>query len=234
MFFHLFDFYFLSILSANHSFVCPLISPKTLPSLEPKVSSLPSSLTSNFFQEFPLSALDFEMGYFFLLDTLGSLAIFRQKFDVPGDVEVAYCHESEISLHKGQGTAFFPLMAVLKGGVRFPVDPLVVSTLRYYGLCPDQLPPNFYRVVSYISRLNHTFDLQLDHHDINHMYSLCGNKSSNYYLKTRDNQVQLISCLPNSNRNLTGEFVRVRGNWCAGEIPCPLSRHEVGSYRSLI
>ena len=139
--------------------MCLLISPETLPSLKPKVSFLPSSFTSNFFLEFPLSVLDFEMGYSFLLDTPASLAIFRQKFDIPGDVEVAYCHESEIALHRGQGTAFFPLMAVLEGGVRFPVDPLVVSTLRYYGLCSDQLPPNFYRVVSCVSRLNHTFDL---------------------------------------------------------------------------
>ena len=173
------------------------------------------------------------MDYSFLLDTPTSLAIFRQKFDIPGDVEVAYCHESEITLHRGHGTTFFPLMAVLEGGVRFPMDPLVVSTLRYYELCPDQVPPNFYRLVSCISRLNHTFDLQLDHHDINHMYSLCWNKTSNYYLKTRDNWVWLISCLPDSNRNSAGEFVQVCGNWCAGEIPCPLSRREVGSYRSL-
>ena len=170
------------------------------------------------------------MGYSFLLDTPASLAIFRQKFDIPGDVEVAYSHESEIALHRGQGTAFFPLMAVLEGGVRFFVDPFVVTTLRYYGLCLDQLPPNFYRVVSCVSRLNHTFDLQLDHHDINHMYSLCGNKSSNYYLKTRDNRVWLISYLPDSNRNSAKEFVQVHGNWCAGEIPCPLSCREVGSY----
>ena len=126
--------------------------------------------------------------------------------------------------------AFFPLMAVLEDRVRFPVDPLMVSTLRYYGLCPDQLPPNFYRVVSCVSRLNHTFDLQLDDHDINHMYSLCGNKSSNYYLKTRDNRVRLISYMPDSNRNSAGEFVRVRNNWCTGEIPYPLLCREVGSY----
>ena len=163
------------------------------------------------------------MGYSFLLDTPASLAIFRQKFDIPGDVEVAYCHESEIALHRGHGTVFFPLMAVLGGGVRFPMDPLLVNTLRYYGLCLDQLPPNFYQVVSCVSRLNHIFDLQLDYHDINHMYSLCGNKTSNYYLKNRDNWVRLISCLPNSNRNSTGEFVWVCGNWFAGEIPCPLS-----------
>ena len=103
-------------------------------------------------------------------------------------------------------------MAVLEGGVRFPVDPLLTNTLRYYGLCPDQLPPNFYRVVSCVSRLNHTFDLQLNHHDINHMYSLCGNKTSNYYLKTRDSRVWLISYLLDLNRNSAGEFVRVHGN----------------------
>ena len=159
--------------------------------------------------------------------------IWCQQFDIPGDVEVAYYHESEIALHRGHGTTFFPIMAVLEGGVRFPVDPLVVSTLRYYGLCPDQLPPNFYWVVCCVSRLNHTFDLQLDHYDINHMYSLCGNKTSNYYLKTRDNWVRLISCLPYSNRNSAREFVQVHDNWCAEEIPCPLSGREVGSYRSL-
>ena len=170
------------------------------------------------------------MGFAFLLDTLVSLATFRQKFDILDDVEVAYCHESKIALHRGRGTTFFPLMAILEGGVRFPMDPLLVNTLRYYGLCLDQLPPNFYRVVSCVSRLNHTFDLQLDHHDINHMYSLCGNKNTKYYLKVKDTRVRLISCLPDSNRNSAKEFVRVCGNWFVGEIRCPLSRCEVGSY----
>ena len=132
--------------------------------------------------------------------------------------------------HRGHGTAFFPLMAILEGGVKFPMDPLLINTLRYYGLCLDQLPPNFYQGVSCVSRLNHTFDLQLDHHDINHMYSLYGNKTSNYYLKTRDNQVRIISCLPDLNKNLVGEFVWVRDNWFAGEVPCPLSQYEVGLY----
>ena len=170
------------------------------------------------------------MGYAFLLNTEASIATFRRKFDIPNDVEVAYCHESEIVLHKGANTAFFPLMAILEGGVRFPMDPLLLNTLRYYGLCPDQLPPNFYRVVSCVSRLNQTFSLKLDHHDINHMYSLCGNKKTNYYLKVRDIRVWLISCLPDSNRNSAGEFVWVLGNWLAGEISCLLSRCEVGLY----
>ena len=66
------------------------------------------------------------------------------------------------------------------------MNPLLLNTLRFYGLCPDQLPYNFYPVVSCISRLNQIYGLQLNHHDINFMYRLCGNLKSNYYLKARD------------------------------------------------
>ena len=74
-------------------------------------------------------------------------------------------------------------MAILDGAIRFLVDPLVIGTLRFYDLCLDQLPPNFFRAVSCVSRLNQLFDLQLDHHDINFMYSLCDNIGSDYYFK---------------------------------------------------
>ena len=85
-------------------------------------------------------------------------------------------------------------MAILEGGVRFPVSPLLLNTLRFYGLSPEQLPPNFYRVVSCIDRLNQLYGLELNHHDINYMYSLCGTKTTHYYLKFRDYRVRLISC----------------------------------------
>ena len=152
------------------------------------------------------------MSFAYPLNAEAPLAAFRQSFRVPDDVEMAYCHESEIALHRGAGMAFFPLMSVLEGGIRFPIDPLLLNTLRYYGLSPDQLPPNFYRVVSCVGRLNQTFGLQLDHHNVNHMYSLYGKKKSNYYLKTRDTRVRLISCLPDSNGNSAEEYIRLRGN----------------------
>ena len=154
------------------------------------------------------------MGFSHLLSTEASLANSREVFNILGDVDVAYCHEGDIALHRRSGSniVFFPLMAILEGGVRFPVDPLLLSTLSFYGLCLDQLPPNFYQVVSCVSRLNQIYGLQLNHHDINFMYNLCGNLKSNYYLKVRDVRVQLISCLLDSNRNLAGEYIRVSGN----------------------
>ena len=101
------------------------------------------------------------MGFAHLLNTGASLASFRQTFNIPKDVNVAYCHESEIALYRRSGlsTAFFPLMAILEGGVRFLVSPLLPNTLRFYGLSPEQLPPNFYRVVSCVDRLNQIYGL---------------------------------------------------------------------------
>ena len=94
-------------------------------------------------------------------------------------------------------------MAILERGVRLPVDSLILSTLRFYGLCPDQLPPNFYRVVSCVSCLNQIYGLQLDHHDIKFMYSLCGNIKSDYYLKVRDGSYHAFPTLTETQREST-------------------------------
>ena len=144
------------------------------------------------------------MDFSHCLNTEATLANFRAVYDIFGDVKVTYCHEGDIALQWRFQVVFFPLMAILEGGVRFLVDPLILRTLRFYGLCPDQLHPNFYRVVSCVSRLNYLYRLPLDHHDINFMYTLCSNIRITYYLKVRDVRVRLISCLPDSNRNSTG------------------------------
>ena len=166
------------------------------------------------------------MGYSHLLSFEVSLATFRVAYDIPKYVDIAYCHQGDIEIQRrhGTNTVFFPFMAIIKGGIRFPVNPLVIGTLRFYGLCPDQLPPNFFRVVSCVKRLNQLFGLQLDHHDINFMYNLCSNIESDYYLKTRDNRVWLISCLPDSNRNSSS-------NWLAGELLYAFKSRDVGRFR---
>ena len=46
---------------------------------------------------------------------------------------------------------YVPLMAILEGGVKFPLDPFLFRTLSFYGIRPDQGLANFYRVVSYVS-----------------------------------------------------------------------------------
>ena len=94
------------------------------------------------------------MGYSHLLDTKATLPSFRVAYNIPGDVGIAYCHEGDITLQRRPHVVFFPLIAILEGEVRFPVDPFILNTLRFYVLCPNQLPPNFYQVVSCVSCLN--------------------------------------------------------------------------------
>ena len=79
------------------------------------------------------------MGYSHLLSSDASLTTFRAVYGIPGDVDIAYCHQADIEIqrHRGTNTVFFPLMSILEGGIRFPVDPLVIGTLRFYGLYPD-------------------------------------------------------------------------------------------------
>ena len=85
------------------------------------------------------------MGYSHLLSSEASLATFRAAYNVPEDVDIAYCHEGNIDIQRRHGVnaVFFPLMAILEGGIRFLVDPFVIGTLRFCGLCPDQLPLTF-------------------------------------------------------------------------------------------
>ena len=64
------------------------------------------------------------------------------------------------------------------------------------------------------------------------MYNLYSKETSGYYLKVRNAQVQLISCLPDSNRNSAREFVWVSGNWHANELTCPTSPWDIGWYQS--
>ena len=102
-------------------------------------------------------------------------------------------------------------MSILEGGVRFPIDPLLLRTLSFYGLSPDQCLPNFYRVVNYVGHLNQLYGLSLTHHGIKYLYAIRGSLKNGYYLQTRNTMATLISYLPDSNRNSTGEFVKVNG-----------------------
>lgn len=168
------------------------------------------------------------MGFSHLLRTKVALANFRAEFAIPIDVDV--CQKDNIVLERRPHVVFFPLMPILEGGVRFLVDPLILRTLKFYGMCPDQLPPNFYGVVSSVSRLNNLYGKRLDQHDINFMYSLCDNERSRYYLNVRDTLVRLILCLPNFNRNSAVEFVQVSGNWLANELTYLTSPRDIGRY----
>lgn len=76
-------------------------------------------------------------------------------------MNISYCHEGDIEDQRFSHVVFFPLMLILEGDVRFPVDPLLLRTHSFYGLNPDQCLPNFYRELNCVGRLNQLYCLSL-------------------------------------------------------------------------
>jgi len=93
--------------------------------------------------------------------------------------------------------------------------------LRVHRLAPTQCAPNMFRILGRVDTLNEKMGLNLTHHDVNWVYNLHHLKGQRYYLKTRYPKVRLISCLPNSNKGMTKDFLIVSGEWhdC---FPCPM------------
>ena len=58
-------------------------------------------------------------------------------------------------------------------------------------------------------------NLGLSWHDVVHLYE-CHNLNESYYLKSRSDEVRLISCLPKSNKGLKGNYLIVSGAWHNG------------------
>ena len=163
------------------------------------------------------------MGFAYLVNIVAAIKAFKVKYNIPRDVLIEYCPEGDIEDERMPRVIFILLMTVQEGGVRFSLNPLLLGTLRFYGLNPDQCLLNFYRAVAPVNRLIRLYKLRSTHHDINFLYSCCGNLKNNYYLKVRDPQIRLISYFLDSNKNSQGEFIKVSKNWLTDELTCPTS-----------
>ena len=122
------------------------------------------------------------MGFSYLLKTNADIESFKARFDIRRDVNISYYHEGDIEDQRLPHVVFFPLMSILEGGVRFLVDSLLLRTLSFYRLSPDQCLPNFYRVVNCVGCFNRLYGLSLTHHDINFLYAIRGSLKHRYYL----------------------------------------------------
>ena len=114
------------------------------------------------------------MGFAHLVNTTTATEAFKAKYNIPRGILIKYCLEGNIKDQRVLRVIFIPLMAVLEVGVRFPLEPLLLGTLRFYSLSPDQCLPNFYRVVDCVSQFNRLYKLKLTHDDINFLYRCNG------------------------------------------------------------
>ena len=73
------------------------------------------------------------MGFAHLVNIDATVEAFKAKYNIPWDVFIEYCIEGNIEDQRVPRAIFIPLMAILEGGVRFPLDPLLLGTLGFMG-----------------------------------------------------------------------------------------------------
>jgi len=149
------------------------------------------------------------------VDTPSALETFREGYVIPADVQIRLNDPEDPfdGLYKGQIS--FPLVAVVEGGVRFPVHPLLRACLRLWQLNPNQLMPNAYKIIMGAVELNRILGINLGVHDIEDAYDLCKSTGENrcYYLRGRPKREQFVTELEDSNKHAGDDRLIVSGNW---------------------
>ena len=123
------------------------------------------------------------------VNTPEAMAVFRHVYEIPDDVGLKYVHWSD-ALVPAAGNLLLPVVAIVEGGIRFPMDPLMADFLNYLGLSPSQVNPNVFRIVMGTAVLNRRLGLELGIHDILRTYILHHNtKTEAYSLRDRKSVV---------------------------------------------
>ena len=104
--------------------------------------------------------------------------------------------------------------------MRIPMGIVTRDYLRVHRLASTQCAPNMFRLLGSVDALNEKMGLNITHHDANGVYNLHHLKGQGYYLKTRYLEVKLISFLPDSNKDMTKDFLIISGEWHDG-LPYP-------------
>uniref|UniRef100_A0A2N9IEU7 Uncharacterized protein n=1 Tax=Fagus sylvatica TaxID=28930 RepID=A0A2N9IEU7_FAGSY len=134
------------------------------------------------------------------VNTPEAMAVFWHVYEIPDDVGLKYVHWFD-ALVPAAGDLLLPVVAIVEGGIRFPMDPLMADFLSYLRLSPSQVNPNVFRIVMGTAVLNRRLGLELGIHDILRTYILHHNtKTEAYSLRPRDVDFTLVNGLPDTNR----------------------------------
>ena len=97
-----------------------------------------------------------------------------------------------------------------------PMGRITRDYLFNHRLIPYQCATNLFRVLGCVDVLNEQMGLGLTWHDVVHMYECHKLTGVGYYLKSRFEDIGLISCLPKSNKGIKDDYPIVLGEWSDG------------------
>ena len=119
----------------------------------------------------------------FRLEDPQELVRFRVKYSILDDVKVKPASPVDYGLRRYSiGWMHFPLISVVEGGVRFPLQPLLRECLSTWRLTPCQLRPNGHKVIMGTAKLNEILETHLSVHDIEDAYDVCTGRDKTFYL----------------------------------------------------
>ena len=159
------------------------------------------------------------MGRFrFLVDTLATLATFREEYGIPADVHLELA-EIETTPWGGLDQCPFTVLSIIEGDLRFSVNPLMTEFLRRTGLAPTQVSTNTYRIINGVHELNNRLGTNLGLAEILRQYTL-GHTSDGlaYYLKIRPGKEKIVTGTPDKDLH-DDDFFWVSGNYETADVP---------------
>ena len=147
-----------------------------------------------------------------MVDSPAGIEGFRAKYRIPPEVGLEYCSLEEVLIKRRTGQVAIPVIAFVEGGMTIPIGRITRDYLRGHRLAPYQCVANMFRILGCVDVLNDQMNLDLSWHDVVHLYE-CHSLGESYYLKSRSEEVRLISCLPKSNKGLKDDLLIVFGAW---------------------
>ena len=155
-----------------------------------------------------------------LVDSPTDMESFRARYHIPQGVGLEYCPSDWILTDRETGQVVIPMIAFIEGGMTLPMGRITRDYLLNHRLTPYQCVANMFRVLGCVDALNNQINLGLIWHDVAHLYE-CHSLYGGYYLKSRSDEVRLISYLPKSNKGLKDDYLVVSEEWHDG-LHCPV------------
>uniref|UniRef100_A0A2N9ITZ0 Uncharacterized protein n=1 Tax=Fagus sylvatica TaxID=28930 RepID=A0A2N9ITZ0_FAGSY len=162
-----------------------------------------------------------------LVNTEESMARFRSLYQIPPSVSLTYCNSDDFPVIN-RDEILIPIMAIVEGGVRFPLHSFLIDFLQTVNATPSQISVNTFRIIMGVIAINRLLDVNLTIREVLavYQYKCLGAKSNTLsHLVARNVNEKLVNGLPSTNKGFEKDYLRVGGDWFPGSSLC---RSEFG------